>query len=341
MVNNLPENIDTLKVTEMRENMPMVTTETNVHSLQDTLEGYPLGHEQPLIQRRVEPDVPKTAEQGYYIDRSRLQLSWSPVLNQSFGGPESFYMYQIGVEGTANYWLTNHWSLSGSLFGNIVNNYDKFNYTEPPSDSHLPRVRTHIHSCVENEFYISNLKTTYIDRLGDGWYGQLYGGYLEMMYGGELLYRPLDRNWALGVDGNYVKQRDWNNMIKFTYYKVATGNLTGYWQPTFLKGVLVKASVGQYLAKDKGVTFDLSKRFESGITAGAYATFTNVSKEEYGEGSFTKGFYLSIPLDVLTVTPNWTRAQFNWTPLTRDDGQMVGRKYYLYGLTDERSPAVE
>lgn len=139
MVNNLPENIDTLKVTEMRENMPMVTTETNVHSLQDTLEGYPLGHEQPLIQRRVEPDVPKTAEQGYYIDRSRLQLSWSPVLNQSFGGPESFYMYQIGVEGTANYWLTNHWSLSGSLFGNIVNNYDKFNYTEPPSDSHTVR----------------------------------------------------------------------------------------------------------------------------------------------------------------------------------------------------------
>ncbi|OIV46047.1 hypothetical protein BK025_14755 [Sodalis sp. TME1] len=108
-----------------------------------------------------------------------------------------------------------------------------------------------------------------------------------------------------------------------------------------MKGVLVKASVGQYLAKDKGVTFDLSKRFDSGITAGAYATFTNVSKEEYGEGSFTKGFYLSIPLDVLTVTPNRTRAQFNWTPLTRDGGQMVGRKYYLYGLTDERSPAVE
>lgn len=344
MVNNLPENIDTLKVTETRENMPMVTTETNVRSLQDTLEGYPLGHEQPLIQRRVEPDVPKTAEQGYYIDHSRLQLSWSPVLNQSFGGPESFYMYQIGVEGTANYWLTNHWSLSGSLFGNIVNNYDKFNYTEPPSDSHLPRVRTHIRSYVENDVYVSNLQTTYIDRLGDGWYDQLYGGYLEMMYGGvggELLYRPLDSNWAVGVDGNYVKQRDWDNMMKFTDYKVATGNLTGYWQPTFLKGVLVKASVGQYLAKDKGVTFDLSKRFDSAITAGAYATFTNVSKEEYGEGSFTKGFYLSIPLDVLTVTPNRTRAQFNWTPLTRDGGQMVGRKYYLYGLTDERSPAVE
>nr|WP_256364201.1 YjbH domain-containing protein [Sodalis-like endosymbiont of Proechinophthirus fluctus] len=45
--------------------------------------------------------------------------------------------------------------------------------------------------------------------------------------------------------------------------------------------VLVKASVGQYLVKDKGITFDCSKRFDSGITAGAYttfATFTKVSK---------------------------------------------------------------
>ena len=343
LVNNLPSNIDTLKVTDTRLHMPMATTETDVKSLQDTLSGYPLGHEQPLKQRRTEPDVPENAEQGYYIDHNSLELGWSPVLNQSFGGPESFYMYQIGVEGYANYWLTNHWVTSGGVFGNIVNNYDKFKFTNPPSDSHLPRVRTHIREYVGNDVYISNLQTAYIDRLGDGWYGQLYGGYLEMMYGGvggEVLYRPLDSTWAVGVDGNYVKQRDWDDMMQFTDYKVATGNLTGYWQPSFLNGVLVKASVGRYLAKDKGVTFDVSRRFDSGVTAGAFATFTNVSRQDYGEGSFTKGFYISIPLDLLTVTPNRTRAQLNWIPLTRDGGQMVGRKFYLYDLTGERSPAV-
>jgi len=344
LVNNLPENIDTLKVTENRENLPLVTTETDVKSLQDTLSGYPLGHEQPLKQRRTEPDVPEKAEQGYYIDHSRLDLGWAPVLNQSLGGPESFYMYQIGVEGSAGYWLTDHWNTSGTLFGNVINNYDKFNFTSPPTDSQLPRVRTRIREYVQNDVYVSNLQTTYINRLGDGWYGQLYGGYLEMMYGGvggEVLYRPLDSNWAVGLDGNYVKQRDWDNMMQFADYKVATGNLTGYWQPQFINGLLVKASVGRYLAKDKGVTFDVSRRFDSGVTAGVFATFTNVSAAQYGEGSFTKGFYLSIPLDLLTVTPNRTRAQLNWIPLTRDGGQMVGRKYYLYGLTEERSPAVE
>ncbi len=343
LMNNLPANIDTLKVTETRLRMPMETTETDVKSLQDTLNGYPLGHEQPLKQRRTEPDVPENAEQGYYIDRNRLELGWSPVLNQSVGGPETFYMYQLGVEGSANYWQTNHWVTSGSVFGNIINNYDRFNFTNPPSDSHLPRVRTRIREYVGNDVYISNLQTAYIDRLGDGWYGQVYGGYLEMMYGGvggEVLYRPLDSNWAVGLDGNYVKQRDWNNMMQFVDYSVATGNLTGYWQPSFMDGMLVKASVGRYLAKDKGVTFDLSRRFDSGIIAGAFATFTNVSKEQYGEGSFTKGFYLSIPLDLLTVSPNRSRAQLNWIPLTRDGGQMVDRKFYLYGLTEERSPAL-
>ena len=343
LVNNLPDNINTLEVTETRNNLPMVTTETNAKSLQDTLNGYPLGQEKPLIQRRIDPDVPRNAEQGYYIEPKRLQLGWAPVLNQSFGGPESFYMYQIGVEGSADYWQTQHWVNSGTLFVNIYNNYNEFNFTEPPTSSQLPQVRTHIRQYVSNDVYISNLQTTYMNRLGDDWYGQVYGGYLEMMYGGvggEVLYRPLDTNWAVGVDGNYVKQRDWNDMMRFTDYSTETGNLTGYWQPSFMKGVLVKASVGRYLAKDKGVTFDVSRRFDSGVIAGAFATFTNVSAAEYGEGSFTKGFYLSIPLDLFTVTPNRTRASLSWIPLTRDGGQMVDRKYYLYDMTDERSPAV-
>lgn len=51
-------------------------------------------------------------------------------------------MYQLGVMGTADLWLTDHLLTTGSLFANLANNYDKFNYTNPPQDSHLPRVRT-------------------------------------------------------------------------------------------------------------------------------------------------------------------------------------------------------
>ncbi|MFL6614260.1 MAG: YjbH domain-containing protein [Pantoea agglomerans] len=339
IMNHLPDGIDTINVTESRFNMPQVTTETQVASLRNNLEGYPLGHEQPLQQTRKEPVDPGSTEQGMFIRQDRLNYSLSPVLNQSVGGPESFYMYQVGVMANADYWLTDHLLVGGSLFGNLANNYDKFNYNGAPADSSLPRVRTHIRDYVENNVYVNDLQANYMGHLGNGFYGQVYGGYLETMYGGvggELLYRPVDANWAVGIDANYVRQRDWDNMMQFNRYKASTGNLTGYWRPWFMQDVLVKTSVGQYLAKDKGVTVDVSKRFDSGVMVGVYATKTNVSSEEYGEGDFTKGFYISIPMDLFTVTPTRGRAQVNWVPLTRDGGQMLGRKYQLYDLTSDR-----
>ena len=163
------------------------------------------------------------------------------------------------------------------------------------------------------------------------------------MYGGagaEVLYRPVDSNWAFGLNANYVKQRDWRSaqdMMKFTDYSVKTGHLTAYLTPSFAQDVLVKASVGQYLAGDKGVTVDVSKHFDSGIVIGAYATKTNVSAAPYGEGQFTKGVYVSVPLDLFTTGATRSRAGIGWTPLTRDGGQKLGRKFELYNMTSDKS----
>lgn len=339
VMNYLPANIETIDVTQIRSGMPQVTTKTNVASLRHQLEGYPLGHEQHLQQQRIDPLNTGKTEQGFDIEKDRLNYSIAPVLNQSIGGPESFYMYQLGLIGNLDYWLTDHLVVGGGVFANIANNYDKFNYTNPPSDSTLPRVRTRIREYVENDAWVDNLQANYFRYLGNDFYGQVYGGYLETMYagaGGEVIYRPLDSSWAVGVNGNYVKQRDWNNMMKFSDYKAPTGHLTGYWKPGFLDGVLVKLSAGQYLAKDKGGTVDISRQFDSGIIVGTYATLTNVSAKEYGEGDFTKGFYISIPMDLFSITPVRGRAQIGWTPLTRDGGQMLGRKYQLYDMTTDR-----
>lgn len=111
-------------------------------------------------------------------------------------------------------------------------------------------MRTHVREYVQNDVYVNNLQANYFQHLGNGFYGQVYGGYLETMFGGvgaEVLYRPLDSNWAFGLDANYVKQRDWRSakdMMKFTDYSVKTGHLTAYWTPSFAQDVLVKASVG-------------------------------------------------------------------------------------------------
>ena len=339
LANHLPAGVDTIALTETRTHLPQVTTKTDVASLQRQLEGYPLGQTETLRQQRVEPVAAPPASQRFAVNSQRLNYSLSPVLNQSVGGPESFYMYQLGLMANGSYWLTDNLLVDGSVFANLKNNYSKFRYDGTPHDSTLPRVRTHVRDYLDNNVFMNNLQANYMQHLGNGFYGQLYGGYLEAMFGGvggELLYRPLDARWAVGVDVARVRQRDWNNMMKFTSYSASVGNITAYWRPWFSEDILVKASVGQYLAKDRGVTFDISKRFDSGITAGVYATKTNVSRKDYGEGGFTKGFYISVPMDLFSSAPVRSRAQINWVPLTRDGGQMLGRKFHLYDMTSDR-----
>lgn len=101
---------------------------------------------------------------------------------------------------------------------------------------------------------------------------------------------------------------------------------------------MAKISAGRYLTEDVGVTVDIAKQFDSGITVGAYASKTDLSADEYGEGSFTKGFYVSIPFDLLSVKPTTSRGGLEWQPLQRDGGQKLNRKYSLYEVTDGRAP---
>ena len=69
---------------------------------------------------------------------------------------------------------------------------------------------------------------------------------------------------------------------------------------------------------------------------GAFVTKTNVSSRDFGEGSFDKGIYFSIPFDNLLPRSTPARATINWNPLIRDGGAMLARKYSLYGATSER-----
>jgi hypothetical protein len=91
--------------------------------------------------------------------------------------------------------------------------------------------------------------------------------------------------------------------------------------------------IGQFLAGDKGAQFVLSRKFESGVRIGAWATFTDVPFDVFGEGSFDKGFFISVPFELFL--PESTRAvsNFGFRPLTRDGGQMLGIGPRLYGVS--------
>ncbi|MCO4222017.1 YjbH domain-containing protein [Aeromonas hydrophila] len=339
--NQLPASVTELKVIERQRNLALQETVIDLDSVREANMPPILGDEKSVKSHKQAPES-QMGDVRYQSDAERFSYSFDPSLTQSFGGPESFYMYQVGVNANSELRLSEKNWLQGTLFFNVANNFDEFNYKTPPADADkLPRVRTWIREYVDSSnILLNNLQLTHLDQFSQDWYGQVYGGYLEMMYagaGGELLYRPFGKSWALGVDGNWVKQRDWNNTLKMADYDVVTGHVTGYWQLPFLEGVTAKVAVGRYLAGDVGATFDFSKRFDSGIVMGAYATLTDVSADEYGEGSFTKGIYVTIPFDLMLIRPTTSKGTIGWVPLTRDGGQMLNRSQSLYDLT-ERLP---
>lgn len=339
LANHVPESVGEYHIVRRSQRLPVESTSVDSKAFREVqTASTPLGQPEP-VSHRAEPVSDINGQPVLRSEPSRFTYSIEPALTQSVGGAESFYMYQVALNGSADYRLSDHWSVGGAASLNLINNYDRFNYKAPPNDSSLPRVRTWVREYVtSSDLLLTNLQLTRMDNPATDWYTQVYGGYLEMMYAGvgsEVLYRPFGERWALGLDVNYVKQRDWNDIMRTADYDVVTGHLTAYWEMPYVEGALAKISVGRYLAGDYGVTVDLSRRFDSGIIAGAFATKTDVSSKDYGEGSFTKGFYISIPFDLMFAEPTVKRGAVGWVPLTRDGGQMLQRRNVLYGVAGE------
>ncbi|MDP9903040.1 YjbH domain-containing protein [Variovorax ginsengisoli] len=270
--------------------------------------------------------------------RDNFSFGITPSITQILGGPDGFLLYQIGVQASAEYRFTSNTWANGSVNARLLDNYDKFTYTAP---SNLPRVRTYQREYVtSSRVTIPNLQLTHAGQLSENQYFSMYGGALESMFagvGGEWLYRPWHSRVAFGVDVNHVRQRGFDQDFSLRDYKVNTGHATLYWD-TGWYGVLAKVSAGQYLAGDRGVTVDISRRFDNGVAIGAYATKTNVSAAQFGEGSFDKGIYISIPFDALLPRSSSFVANFNWVPVTRDGGAKLARSNTLYEMTSARDP---
>ncbi|MCI5086580.1 MAG: YjbH domain-containing protein, partial [Rhodovulum sp.] len=148
---------------------------------------------------------------------------------------------------------------------------------------------------------------------------------------GEVLWKPVDSPLALGVEVNYAKQRDFDVLFGFQDYDVLTGHVSAYYE--FGGGYLGRIDAGRYLAGDWGATFTLDREFANGLRVGAYFTLTDVSFEDFGEGSFDKGIRLSIPLSWLSGEPSQSGFGTSISPTTRDGGQRLSVRNRLYDVT--------
>jgi hypothetical protein len=271
--------------------------------------------------------------------KTHPDLSWTtgPALRQHVGGADDFYFGQLWWRLSATLALTPQWSFGGSVGADLYNNFDGL---DQPSDSRLPRVRSDIVRYLkEGENNLVRLETNYAWSPSPSWYARLSAGIFEEMYGGvagEVLYRRDGAAWALGANLNRVQQRDFDQRLGFRDYRVTTGHLTAYVDLPYA-GLALQVSAGRYLAGDEGGTVELSRRFDSGVVAGIFATKTNVSSEDFGEGNFDKGIFLVLPLDLFFAKSTRKAVPLVFRPLTRDGGQKVRDGNALYGLTESGS----
>jgi len=260
-----------------------------------------------------------------------------PKVRQNVGDPNGFYYGQLWWSVTGEWELTDRLSINGGVGFNIVNNFDDL---ERVSNSELPHVRSDVKEYLqEGKNNLVRLEANYIWPIAPQWYGRVSAGIFEEMYGGvaaEVLYRPFGQPWAAGVNINRVRQRDYDQRFAFRDYEVTTGHATLYYQYRPMK-MRVITSVGRYLAGDYGATLDVSREFSSGARIGVFATKTDVSAEEFGEGSFDKGFYITMPLDLFFPRSVKRTTTFFFRPLTRDGGQKVDDGRSLYGETGDNS----
>ncbi|HZH45604.1 MAG TPA: YjbH domain-containing protein [Roseococcus sp.] len=251
------------------------------------------------------------------------RLSWgiAPQVNLQLGDPRTSVRWQAGVAAGGRLDLGSGLGLAGSVSQAVAGNLDQ----GLPSDSRLPRVRSDFARYAREGR--TSIPALYAERLWNpatDIYARVTAGLLEPMFGGvsaEVLWRPVDRAWAVGLDVSHVRQREYRQGLGFLPYAVTTGHASLYLDlPVWSLFTVLRA--GRYLAGDWGGTVEVGRRFDNGIEVGGFATFTNVRARDFGEGSFDKGIYVRIPFDLFGADSR-SRAALNLRPVQRDGGQRL------------------
>ncbi|MDA5095377.1 YjbH domain-containing protein [Aliiroseovarius sp. KMU-50] len=258
------------------------------------------------------------------------KFSWAitPYAELSLFDPDNPIRSEFGIRASAKYEITPGFVLSGAVAQSIWGDVG----VGEASPSLLQPVRSHrLIYARDGDPAIEHLTASWYTRLGKNMYGRVTAGYLEPMFGGvsaEVLWKPVDSRLALGAEVNWVKQRDYNQLFGFQDYSVATGHLSAYYDLGSGFGATVHA--GRYLVGDWGATFALDRKFDNGWEVGAFATFTDVSAEQFGEGSFDKGIHVTIPLEWALGQPSRGKSVTKIHSLSRDGGARLDVDGRLY-----------
>jgi len=256
---------------------------------------------------------------------SDTKLAFRPFL----ASREEFFKGALFLENNNEFVIKDNFFFSSNIKYSIADNFDDL--TIPPNDTYPAQVRSDIKDYLRNfdqgliigraqfDYHFSPKRNNHL---------MFTAGILEDMfsgYGMEYLYYEEKSNYAVGFEVFDIIKRDYKMRFGTLDYQNTTGSVNFYYRNFAIIPFDAKISYGEYLAGDTGATFEFSRSFKNGVHFGVFATFTDVSTEQFGEGSFDKGIFFNIPIYGNLIN-------YTWRPLTKDPGAKLLRKNNLHDL---------
>ena len=332
-----PNNITSFKVSEVNGAIGLYSIGANRNTF--IRERKQLLPPKPDIDISVEPfvlDRDKNYQFNPEVKYPTFFHTIGPDLRSQIGGPDGFFFGDLKLKSRSELVIQRGLSLVSVINYGLYDNMDDLKLK---SDSVIPHVRTDIVKYLKESRNLS-IKRMQLNKFGQispSIFYKFSAGILESMfngYGGEALFKPFDKNYAIGVEAWKVYQRNYDQMFGIlddVDYKTTTGHISFYYQEP-KTNILFRMKGGRFLAQDSGISFEFTREFYSGFRLAAFFTLTDISSEEFGEGSFDKGFSFYIPLEIFSNSYNSRNFGWGLKPLTRDGGATLSHGYNLWGV---------
>ena len=243
---------------------------------------------------------------------------------------EEFFKGALLVENDTEFVLRQNLFFNTNLKYSLADNFDDLYI--PPVDTFPAQVRSdvkeYLNKIKDGGVLIGRAQLDYHLTPFMNHHIMMSAGIFEDMFSGagmEYLYFRPDTNYAFGIDIFKVRKRDYSWRFGHLDFENTLATANFYYRNYGTIPFDMRVSTGEYLAGDVGYTLELSRSFYNGVQFGVFATFTDVTYEQFGEGSFDKGLFFHIPIFGNLI-------DYTWRPLTKDPGAKLNRKNTLHDL---------
>ncbi len=242
---------------------------------------------------------------------------------------EEFFKGAFLIENDTEFIIRDNFFFNTNLKYSLADNFDDLRY--PPVNTYPAQVRSDIKKYLnnfDNGILIGRAQFDYHITPKNNHHIMVTAGILEDMFSGvgvEYLYHKQNTNYSFGIEVFDVYKRDYEWGFGLLDYRNTMATSSFYYRNYGTIPFDMRITAGEYLAGDVGSTIEFSRTYRNGVEYGVFATFTDVTFEQFGEGSFDKGIFFNIP-----IYGNF--INYTWKPLTKDPGSTLSRRTTLQNL---------